>query len=392
MSDASEIALQAPITDSMAAFSKQLQELTDSLNLLYIPNNASGRNKFRDKWPDVADFIFGEQLITYDNEGTQDREHRSELEIEAGERRFQLKQTILEFVEKSVDQGSLLFDYVGGVIDIYGAGVSKCLYAEDVIERVRPGILAILEAAKEAEAKKQAVENGEEVDVTPNSKILGDDVAKTQDVQETPSEDQKLSVEEQSILSNTPKAAAESSGGDALDDVKPIETDVPLSSQRTLNNPVPDAPQMVEEKPTAKEDIPTVPLVEVADKLEDKPQDQLQEKPKEKAETLSTRPMSEVLDSIKPIDTSGAADVAVEEKKPIEEPVVEPVIEAPTVETPVEAESPETENPVTKSASEEVPVPEVVTEEPVPAPPPTGKAAKGTYVSLFNGVAGAAVV
>lgn len=392
MSDASEIALQAPITDSMAAFSKQLQELTDSLNLLYIPNNASGRNKFRDKWPDVADFIFGEQLITYDNEGTQDREHRSELEIEAGARRFQLKQTILEFVEKSVDQGSLLFDYVGGVIDIYGAGVSKCLYAEDVIERVRPGILAILEAAKEAEAKKQAAENGEEVDVTPNSKILGDDVAKTEGVQETPSEDQKLSVEEQSILSNTPKAAAESSGGDALDDVKPIETDVPLSSQRTLNNPVPDAPQMVEEKPTAKEDIPTVPLVEVADKLEDKPQDQLQEKPKEKAETLSTRPMSEVLDSIKPIDTSGAADVAVEEKKPIEEPVVEPVIEAPTVETPVEAESPETENPVTKSASEEVPVPEVVTEEPVPAPPPTGKAAKGTYVSLFNGVAGAAVV
>ncbi|PCJ01995.1 MAG: hypothetical protein COB14_03010 [Alphaproteobacteria bacterium] len=391
MSDASETALQTPITDSMAAFSKQLQELTDSLNLLYIRNNASGRNKFRDKWPDVADFIFGEQLITYDNEGVQDREHRSELEVEAGEKRFQLKQTILEFVEKSVDQGSLLFDYVGGIIDIYGAGVSKCLYAEDVIERVRPGILAILDAAKEAEAKKQAAKNGEEVDVTPNSEIMGDDVAKTEDVQETPSEDQKLSVEEQSILSNTPKAVAESSGGDALDDVKPIETDAPLSSQRTLNNPVPDAPQMVEEKPTeaaqSKEDIPTVPLVEAADKLEDKPQDQLQEKPKEKAETLPTRPMSEVLDSIKPIDTSGAADVAVEEKKPIEEPVVEPVIEAP-----VEAESSETENLVTKAASEEVPVPDVVTEEPAPAPSPTGKAAKGTYVSLFNGVAGAAVV
>ena len=145
MSDLST--MEAPIVthsvavDLGAAFSDKLQDLTDSLNLLFIRNNASGRNKFRAKWPDVALHIFGEELIAFDDNGTGDHDRREKLEYEAGERRIAIKLTIAELHEKTVEKGILQVDYVEQVIDQYGPDISKLFYAEDIIERVRPGFL-----------------------------------------------------------------------------------------------------------------------------------------------------------------------------------------------------------------------------------------------------------
>ncbi len=158
---------------SMAAFSDKLEELKEALDLLYIPYNASGRNKFREKHPLVAQYIFGSELIEYDNNGVKNHEHRIKLEEKANERRIDLKITISEVIEKSVDSGTLMFDYVGQVIDKYGADVSRFLYNDDIIERVRPGLL-----------------NTKNEENNKNDKVDSD---------ESP-----LSKEEKEILSNSP--------------------------------------------------------------------------------------------------------------------------------------------------------------------------------------------
>lgn len=128
-------------SDPRAAFSPKVKEFKDAMGLLYIRNNASGRNKFRLKWPEVAKFIFGEELIKMDNEGTQDRELRAKLENEAGLRRIALKTVLEEYENKSVKSGSLEFEYIGRILDKLGAEIGKLLYAEEIIERVRPALL-----------------------------------------------------------------------------------------------------------------------------------------------------------------------------------------------------------------------------------------------------------
>lgn len=145
-----------PEANSMAAFHEKMPELKEALGLLVIRNNASGRNKFREKWADVAAYIFGEKLIEYDNEGTQDREHRAELEDEAGIRRIELNTLLDDVVDKSVDKGILNTEYVGEVIDQYTVEVAQFVYAEDVIERVRPGKLATIKSRAEKTEEEQA--------------------------------------------------------------------------------------------------------------------------------------------------------------------------------------------------------------------------------------------
>lgn len=222
-----------PISNSMAAFSDKLNDLSDALNLLYIINNASGRHRFRDKWPEVAEFLFDEQLTIFDVEGFEydERPKRSELEEEADFRRIDLKKVISEIVEESVHAGSLQFDYVGGVVDKYGAKMSTYLYDRSVIERVRPGLMAELEVEEKEKEKEASVEREQreneirkkmeqaslrasEVEAKKEERApeaLSDEAAPEQEVQEekaeeisgtTVFEDQKLSYEEKTILSN----------------------------------------------------------------------------------------------------------------------------------------------------------------------------------------------
>lgn len=148
-------------SDPRAAYSPRLKEFREAIGLLYIRNNISGRIKFRLKWPEVAQFLFGDELIAMDNDGTQDRDLRAKLENEAGLRRIALKAIMEEFEDKSVKSGSLEFEYVGSVLDKVGSDVGKLLYAENIIERVRPGLLA--KTQQSATDKTKAANDAQEL-------------------------------------------------------------------------------------------------------------------------------------------------------------------------------------------------------------------------------------
>jgi hypothetical protein len=141
-----------PISNAaQAALSDKLDHFSEALCMLYIKDNLSGRNKFREKWPEAAQFIFSDALIAYDNEGVTDREHRSVLENDAEERRAALLEKITEIPEKSVDSGALEFDYVGEVLDTYGPKISLLLYKDDIIQRVRPDFIKKVSAKEQGE-------------------------------------------------------------------------------------------------------------------------------------------------------------------------------------------------------------------------------------------------
>ena len=356
-----------PQTDSMAAFSPQMQELAEALSLLYIKNNGSGRNKFRDKWPDVALYIFGETLIQYDNIGTEDLDHRAKLEEEAGQRRVLIKETIAEIVDKSVDAGSLLFDYVGQVIDNFGAGMSTYLYAEDVIERVRPGILAKYKADVEVrEAKKKEEEDSSTI---PASKPIAP--TSKENAVDTQEEDRQLSPEEKGILSNSSEDAID-------DDVKPIETpavhavEVPPKDVETHVAP----PRKIE---TAIDPLDDIKPIDVADPSALKPAEQDVRAPALPPKNIEA---ADPLDDIKPIDMAA--------------PIAPPSEKTESKEPEVKKEEASTER-VEEEKSGDKPEPSVLEEKPAPetAPQetpsaPTEEAAapstvpKGTYVTLFN--------
>ncbi len=224
---------ESPASNSMAAFSNQLNNLTEALDLLYIPYNASGRNKFREKLPSIAQYIFGSQLIKYDNDGTSDIDHRIKLEEEADERRIELKITISEIIDKSVDQGSLIFDYVGQIIDRYGAEVSQFLYADEIIERVRPGLLATITSDIKADPDNETEINSIEPEKQAEQAI----------------EEQKLSEEEASILSNPPEEEAS---------IEEIPTEI---------EPPPPPTPTEKEKEEEEEQQPRAPSNEIEEKI-----------------------------------------------------------------------------------------------------------------------------
>lgn len=200
----------------LVVFSEELSKISDDLNLLYIRSNSSGRNKFRSKWPKVAEYIFGEQLITYDNDGIQDHDLRIELEAKAGERRISLKQTIAELKEKSINDGSLQTDYVESVIDLYGPYIASLLYLDNIIERVRVGSLEKIKSAREdvSEKREEASESLKTKetpaapDNTPNKSPDNQLDNKIQEVPKPPEELSKAGVD-------TPPA------------IEPIKTDTP---------------------------------------------------------------------------------------------------------------------------------------------------------------------
>ena len=362
-----------PQTDSMAAFGSQMQELADALSLLYIKNNGSGRNKFRDKWPDVALYIFGEVLIQYDNVGTEDLDHRAKLEEEAGQRRVLIKDTIAELVDKSVDAGLLQFEYVGQVIDNFGAGMSTYLYAEDVIERVRPGILAKYKANVEAlEAKKKEEEDSS----TPPASKPTAPVSKDNAVDDTQEEDRQLSREEKGILSNSAESTIE-------DDVKPIETPDASADAATPKDIEAHVapPRKIETAIDPLDDIKPIDATVPSEKKPPTKNIQPPIAPPKNIEALDP------LDNIKPIDV--AAPIAPPSEDKVEEkPEGNSAPAASKEESITDKSEEDSANKPTPAVLESKPATEeTLQEEPVapsekPAAPST--VPKGTYVTMFN--------
>lgn len=200
--------------NAMAAFGEKIKDLEDALNILYIKNNASGRNKFREKWSIVANYIFGETLIDFDNNGTTDFEKRAEEEERADERRVLLKQTIADIYKKSVEAGMLQFDYVGKVIDKFGPDISKILYAEDIIRRVRPGLLSSHQKELDnIETQKQEKQDADDAIISAKAAAMAQP---EKSPLSPPIDEDQLRQKEKEILKNAPD--------DDMDDIKPIDT------------------------------------------------------------------------------------------------------------------------------------------------------------------------
>jgi hypothetical protein len=118
--------------------SERYAEFVDALELLYIINNISGRNKFTEKWPDAAFYIFGGELIGFDRDGAPDRERRAALEVEAEERRAELLELAATIQAKSVEKGVLQVDYVQWLTQRLGRPLSLLLYGRWLVDRFLP--------------------------------------------------------------------------------------------------------------------------------------------------------------------------------------------------------------------------------------------------------------
>lgn len=319
----------APRSNSMAAFSPTMDELKDALSLLYIRANASGRNKFREKWPHVSLYLFGETLIQYDNDGTDKLDHRAELEEEADQRRILLKHTISELIDKSVDAGMINFEYVGKVIDTFGGELCRHLYAENVINRVRPG----------------AITPNEQTDNAPPSVPLTQASAP-----KTTPEEKPLSEEEKALLSNVQP--------DEMENVKPIETSSSetsgTTSQPTPEEVITSSPIPEELPPTQESQTEIAPIVTETPALSETPIEapgQTTEIPASQAETLMPQESTPLTppEDIKPIETQQPStneipkeaseennvDAGVETKQPIIMPA--PIGQAPPSALPMES-------------------------------------------------------
>lgn len=149
-----------------AAFGENLEAVYQSLKVLYIPENLSGRNKFREKWPTVASYLFKEDLIEYDDHGVKDREHRKKLEKEADERRAEMLEQIDDLRLKSVKSGTLQVEYISEIMEKYGVDIACLLYKDDILERVRPGVTSQKKEIKMQDRPKKEVTSKQGLDET----------------------------------------------------------------------------------------------------------------------------------------------------------------------------------------------------------------------------------
>lgn len=130
-----------------SAFGEKLDDFRDALERLYIIKNHSGRIKYREKWAGPALYLFGEDLIRFDNDGIDDPSDldlRKKLEDEADLRRIHLLTILGEFEELSVESSVLKQEYIGSILDKVGPHVAPYLYAPQVIRRVRPEMAALI--------------------------------------------------------------------------------------------------------------------------------------------------------------------------------------------------------------------------------------------------------
>lgn len=121
-----------------ALISPRFAEFREALESLYILGNQSGRIHFMGKWPETGAWIFGADLLRYDQDGAKDREHRAQLEAEADARRLELIGIVETLEKQSVKEGSLQTEFVQGLVNKFGRALALHLYAEKIVDRFAP--------------------------------------------------------------------------------------------------------------------------------------------------------------------------------------------------------------------------------------------------------------
>ena len=114
------------------------EDFVDALDILYIKGNLSGRLKFLEAWPLAAENVFGEELVGFDRDGTDDFERRSHLEDEAEERRLAMLELAQMLEEKSVEKSVLQVEYVEGLVKELGRDLALLFYAPKIVDRYIP--------------------------------------------------------------------------------------------------------------------------------------------------------------------------------------------------------------------------------------------------------------
>ena len=112
-------------------------------NALYIlsVHHMADRLDFAARWPAVADYIFGAELLSYDHHGTPDKIRRAWLENKAEEGRLEFIELCNALEERSVaggDAGLLDMAYVSGVIEAVGYEVALHLYDQQIVDHILP--------------------------------------------------------------------------------------------------------------------------------------------------------------------------------------------------------------------------------------------------------------
>ena len=225
MSDAPENPPQpteeASVEQENKLTSDRFDEFREALEILYVIANLSGRNQFSKAWPEVAEYIFGEELMRYDYEGTSDKERRAELEIQAEERRLALLEFMDALEDNSVKEGALQIDYVRGEIEKYGRDLSLLIYGRQIVDRF---IEPPPEPAEPEEAVQEDEQPAEPEPVYTPPPVL------------TPGQPVTPVIEELSPESPDPVGMP----ADALDDVKPIDMGAPLGDEVPAQQPLPE--------------------------------------------------------------------------------------------------------------------------------------------------------
>ncbi len=111
-------------------------EFLDDLDVLYIAGNLSGRVRFSQKWPLVAERMFGSMLMSHDKTGIGDKAIIRRLEQQGEMRRVALYDIVRDLEKRSLDHGTLRLEFVREVLDKVGPELAVVLYSSEVIEKV----------------------------------------------------------------------------------------------------------------------------------------------------------------------------------------------------------------------------------------------------------------
>jgi len=111
-------------------------ELMLDLEVLYIPDNMSGRLKFRERWPIIAERIFDKNLIARDVEGLDlSDSETTTLEDQAEQARTELYDMIDNLEERCLNYGVLKANTTRNIIEDVGQDVTKLIFVPEVIEK-----------------------------------------------------------------------------------------------------------------------------------------------------------------------------------------------------------------------------------------------------------------
>ncbi len=135
-SDAEDVRLEITAEELL---SKDFLRLRNALYVLEIHDNLEGRLKFSELWPAVSSYVFGEELLSFDYEGTPDKIRRAWLENEADGRRLEFIDLCNGLEENSLsDDGVLQMDYVRSTAQMFGRDVALRLYSEEIVDNIFP--------------------------------------------------------------------------------------------------------------------------------------------------------------------------------------------------------------------------------------------------------------